>query len=65
MEERLHVNFGITGGHMNSIDDYCRIYHNRMYHMRHEQADTVEVRPSRARDPGGKYPLTPSPMGIV
>lgn len=38
MEEGLHVNFGITGGHMNSIDDYYRIYGNKMYHMRHEQA---------------------------
>lgn len=38
MEEGLNVNFGITGGHMNSIDDYYRIYGNRMYHMRHEQA---------------------------
>jgi len=38
MEEGLNVNFGITGGHMNAIDDYYRIYGNRMYHMRHEQA---------------------------
>ncbi|TET43175.1 MAG: acetolactate synthase large subunit, partial [Dehalococcoidia bacterium] len=38
MEEGLNVNFGITGGHMNAIDDYYRMYGNRMYHMRHEQA---------------------------
>jgi len=36
MEENIHVNFGISGGHMNSFDDYWSIYGNRMIHMRHE-----------------------------
>jgi len=36
MEEGIHVNFGITGGHMNSFDDYWCIYGNRLVHCRHE-----------------------------
>ena len=36
MEEGIHVNFGITGGHMNSFDDYWSIYGNRLVHCRQE-----------------------------
>jgi|GEM_PF-1241391 len=36
MEEGIHVNFAITGGHMNSFDDYWSIYGNRLVHFRHE-----------------------------
>lgn len=38
MEEGIHVNFSITGGHMNSFDDYWGMYGNRQYHFRHESA---------------------------
>lgn len=38
MEEGLTTCFGITGGHMNSIDDYYGVYGNRFLHLRHEQA---------------------------
>jgi acetolactate synthase-1/2/3 large subunit len=38
MEEGIHVNFAITGGHMNSFDDYWCMYGNRLYHFRHESA---------------------------
>nr|HID58055.1 thiamine pyrophosphate-binding protein [Desulfobacterales bacterium] len=38
MEENIHVNFAITGGHMNSFDDYWSIYGNKEVHMRHESA---------------------------
>ncbi len=38
MEEGIHTNFGITGGHMNSFDDYWSIYGNRLIHCRHEAA---------------------------
>jgi len=36
MEEGIHTNFAITGGHMNSFDDYWSLYGNRLIHMRHE-----------------------------
>lgn len=38
MEEGIHVNFGITGGHMNSFDDYWSIYGNRLVHFRREDS---------------------------
>jgi acetolactate synthase-1/2/3 large subunit len=38
MEEGIHVNFGITGGHMNSFDDYWCIYGNRLIHFRREDS---------------------------
>ena len=38
MEEGIHTNFAITGGHMNSFDDYWCIYGNRLIHMRHESS---------------------------
>src|SRR3990170_4895428 len=38
MEEGIHVNFAITGGHMNAFDDAWSMYGNRLYHFRHESA---------------------------
>ncbi|MGD9373283.1 MAG: thiamine pyrophosphate-binding protein, partial [Desulfobacterales bacterium] len=38
MEEGIHTNFGITGGHMNSFDDYWCIYGNRLIHFRREDS---------------------------
>jgi len=38
MDEGFDTLFGITGGHISSVDDYWTIYSNRLYHMRHEQA---------------------------
>jgi len=38
MEEGIHTNFCITGGHMNSFDDYWCMYGNRLIHFRREDS---------------------------
>ncbi|MEW6486293.1 MAG: thiamine pyrophosphate-binding protein [Thermodesulfobacteriota bacterium] len=38
MEEGIHTNFGISGGHMNSFDDYWSMYGNKLIHCRHESS---------------------------
>ncbi|MHB1420055.1 MAG: thiamine pyrophosphate-binding protein [Bacillota bacterium] len=37
-EEKVDTMFGITGGHMNHIDDFFSIYGGKEIHTRHEQA---------------------------
>ena len=37
-EENVDLLFGITGGHLNALDDFFCIYGGREIHMRHEQA---------------------------
>ena len=37
-EKGVDVIFGVTGGHMNHIDDFFCIYGGKEIHMRHEQA---------------------------